>query len=73
MKTFYYSIRETSFSWDTQTQFKIQFTTWIDFVNFCYQISFHTEKEVRACETKGYNNQGSYFKANIHETAEYKV
>jgi len=68
METYYYSIcTESHSSWDAEIQYKVNCNNWNEFINFCYAISYHFKSTVRACESKGYNNQGSYITNNIFD------
>jgi hypothetical protein len=61
METFYYSIKTANKSWNETKQHEIEFDSWENFGKFCNGLSKHLKKEIRGCETSGYNNQGSYF------------
>lgn len=60
MKTYYYTIRENK-AWDEAPQKEISLKSWKEFAKFCNKLSKELKKEIRGCETSGYNNQGHYF------------
>jgi len=64
MKKFYYSIRSEK-EWSESEQFEIVLDDWAEFMIFCNALSISLKKEIRACETKGYNNQGTYILAKF--------
>ena len=67
MKTFYYTINVPGHNggWDTLKQHECIANTWKQFIDYCYNISYHFKTTIRACESKGYNNQGTYIQSDF--------
>jgi hypothetical protein len=73
MLTYYYSYRQVEGGWDKQPQYFTKLNSWTEFVELCYTLSFHLKKEIRGCESKGYNNQGHYFMAGLTDDSHIRV
>jgi hypothetical protein len=61
MKTCYYSIRKNGLRWSECKQYSVKFQKWVEFAGFCKNLALHFQKEIRACQSAGYDNQGYYF------------
>lgn len=63
MKTFYFTLAKdipTKGNWEDAPQQSIELKDWKTFVSFVRNIATSFDTIVRACESKGYNNNGSY-------------
>ena len=59
---YYYSFKELGLRWSECKQTFKSFETWDKFIDFIKNLSAKHDVEIRACKSRGYNNQGYYIR-----------